>query len=266
MVQGLEALANMEYPGRFIIGGRDTSGVNNTVVYGITGRSPSSKARKLQRDEQAGVIRTEVTDPKQLEQGNPALLIYPAIAIIDDTVLVSNGAQTNLLYSAYFNGKKIPELILNRAHSEPSFIYDQKLGWVDITSYETDSNFTPRISACIREDSAAFYIVRKGENAERKSHLYSIDLVAGKGKLLATYTGVNTDPLPSFTAEPLDVKLEGRTSQETAEIVYAALAPKAPAENDPTKDFRVGVAAVYYNIESRQMSMAIINRHELGGN
>ena len=41
-MNGLEALAEMEYPGRFIILGRSEDRLSPVAVYGITGRSPSS--------------------------------------------------------------------------------------------------------------------------------------------------------------------------------------------------------------------------------
>ena len=40
----LDALAQMEYPGRFIIVGQLVN-EKNVVVYGLSGRSPSSQAR-----------------------------------------------------------------------------------------------------------------------------------------------------------------------------------------------------------------------------
>lgn len=264
---GLELLANMEYPGRFIILGRDPKGENNILVYGITGRSPSSQARKLVEDEGAevgsGVIRTDVTDKKQLEKGNPALLIYPAIALINDALIVSNGAQTSLIYwAAKANSPGTnAEKILKEAFEIASYVYDPKNGWVDITRYEPDEpNFTPRISGCLQPDSAAFYIMRRDQGGSRHDDCYDIALEGGKGKLIATYTGVNINPLPSFEGEPLDVALNQNSAEETAKAVYDALQPK-----DPAKDFRVGVAAVYSNIKTLENRISIINRCDLGG-
>jgi len=176
MVQGLEALTKMEYPGRFIIAGRDRSGENNVVAYGITGRSPPSRARKLIHDKKTDVIRTdvirtEVTDKKLLEQGNPALLIYPAVVPIKNGFIVGNGAQTNLLYTAFVNSANnlnsytAARLILQYAYKHPHFIYDPQFGWIDLTSYEPDNpHFTPRISACVLPRNVAFYIVRHDKN------------------------------------------------------------------------------------------------------
>ncbi|MDO8740889.1 MAG: IMP cyclohydrolase [Candidatus Woesearchaeota archaeon] len=273
MIEGLEALANMEYPGRFIIIGQDLGKENNILVYGITGRSPPSQARKLVEDKDAevgsGVIRTDVTDKKQLEKGNPALLIYPAIALINNALIVSNGAQTALIYRAAKANplKTNAAKILNEAFEIASPQYDSKNGWIDITKHEPDDpNFTPRISGCLQPDSAAFYIMRRDQMGSRHDDCYDIALEGGKGKLIATYSGKNIDPLPSFAGGPLDVGLEGKTIDETAKEVYDALAPlEIRGMEDPAKDFRVGVAVVYSNRKTSENKISIINRCDLGG-
>ena len=75
MTKGLEAISG-EYHGRIIILGRAESG-ENVVAYAVTGRSPSSRARKFELEGEA--IKTAPTNLQDLNTGNPALLIYPAI-------------------------------------------------------------------------------------------------------------------------------------------------------------------------------------------
>ena len=55
-----KALQNMEYPGRMIILGRNREGTHVVVLYAVTGRSPSSQARKM--DVRKDGIWTEPTD------------------------------------------------------------------------------------------------------------------------------------------------------------------------------------------------------------
>lgn len=57
MVVGLESLTNRTYPGRFIAVGMNSVGVAS-VVYGITGRSESSQARRLALREESGYARS----------------------------------------------------------------------------------------------------------------------------------------------------------------------------------------------------------------
>ena len=267
MSGNLEALANMEYPGRFMIIGRDASGEHNVIVYGITGRSPPSQARRFVEDKVLRVIRTEVTDKEQLEKGSPVLLIYPAIVAAGDAIVVSNGAQTNIVHTtiknrydpAPVNSKPTANTLLVAAFAEPSLVYDAKLGWIDLATFEPDSpNNTPRISGCVLKDNAALAIIRS-EDGKRTASYFDIHPINGKGKLIATYAGQNANPLPSFTGDPLDVSLEADNPRRTAQIVYEALAPKDTT--DPRKDFRVGVVVVYSNINTLEREVAIMNRH-----
>jgi IMP cyclohydrolase len=243
--EGLENLIEMEYPGRFFIVGRDQTDTYNVIVYGLTGRGPPSRARTLEHDMEARVVRTQVTDPAQLAQGNTALLIYPAIAFRDEYVAVSNGAQTELIYQAIANhGKEVtanPMGLMHIAFREPVFRYDQKNGWVDITSYEPDPpNNTPRIGAVVGREGAAFFIARKlATQDEPIQEQPRVFFEPSQGSLMSTYSGKNMDPLPSFDSWPLPVGLKYDSAAKTAHAVYDALAPRGG------EDLRVAVACVF---------------------
>ncbi len=258
MAEGLEALAKMEYPGRFIIMGRSPHN-DAVVVYGITGRSPSSQARRLVEDREHGVVRTEVTDPQQLNNGNPALLVYPALAFGEGSLVVSNGAQTNLLYSAMVNTpevNRIPIAVLNRALLNPSFLYDPKLGWIDVTSFEPDSSHTPRISGCVTNNSMLMHNAYCDISGKANKTLHRVDTRCGKGSLLSTYNGVNTNPLPSFQGSSRDVTIEHASANDLAHAVYEALAPR-----NGKNDLRVSVAAVY--LHGKERDVQVLNRHDI---
>lgn len=66
MVEGLEEMARMDYPGRLIIMSRDISGDCDVVGYGLTGRSSSSQARKLVLSEDKTKIFVEPTNYEQM--------------------------------------------------------------------------------------------------------------------------------------------------------------------------------------------------------
>ena len=68
MRQGLESLSSREYPGRILVIGQDSSGVNAVIIYAITGRSPSSQARKLVVENDA--IWAKPTDEETLKKLN----------------------------------------------------------------------------------------------------------------------------------------------------------------------------------------------------
>ncbi|MFH1073245.1 MAG: IMP cyclohydrolase [Nanoarchaeota archaeon] len=236
MTSGLEALARMDYPGRFIIIGRDKSGLQDIVVYGITGRSPASQARKFVWDKEKYAISVQPTDKKILLRGNPDLLIYPAIIFRGD-IAVSNGKQT----------EAIADYLSRHAEEKPLSILEHSLkDW----SFEPDHpTFTPRISGCITDHGAGIAIIKRSISGACTKEYYQALLHAGKGSLLATYQGQNIDPLPAFSGKPIEVALEGSTSHDIAEEVYARLG-----------DLKVGVAVVLQD-KYKENDVAIINRH-----
>lgn len=246
MFSGLEALTERPYPGRFIVIGENEAGAG-VVVYGITGRSPSSQARRLilREDVQSGsLVEVEVTDPAVLNQGSPALLVYPAL-IAGRAVSVSNGAQTTDVAHAF---DCRPLEALERAHRK----------W----GYEPDApNFTPRISGRLETlglhhpDNDAFLgIIRRGAGGLAYRSFFHVPLVRGRGAFISTYDGRNTNPLVSFSGEPLVVAIPSATPAETAQHFYDAFAPR-----EGGNDFRVSVACAYLP-SAYKPEIALVNR------
>ena len=255
-MKGLEAIANMEYPGRLIALGRDPTGAHNVVVYAVTGRSPSSQARTLEYNPEDNTIFTKPTDPEVLETGDPDLLLYNAIVMLGDSVAVSNGKQTDA-----FAGEL--------SEDGDDGLCDPLVGMFethDAWMYEPDKpNYTPRITGVVcGEKGGLGLIVRPNDVADdndttAERTFTEFELLPGRGRMVATYTGVNVNPLPSFDRHPLPVEIKGETPQAVAEAVYEALGP-----TDPDKDFRVAVAVVFQDPVSGAAEHYIINRHELG--
>jgi len=234
-----DTLQTMPYPGRTIIVGAGPGGQHG-VLYAITGRSPSSQARRLVIDEQEQKIFVRPTDEDTLKTGNPDLLVYAAIMCAADGIAVSNGKQTGDVFKAV------------QAESCVSLVMHTGLtGW----EFEPDEpNWTPRISGCIAQN-AALSVLKRAENGEVIRNTFEFPLIAGQGNMVSTYTGVNTNPLPSFAGEPLDVALPFENSREAAEALYAALAPAAGAD-----DFRVSAAAAFTGPDGT-VNMFVKNRH-----
>lgn len=243
MAEGLESLSSREYPGRVIIIGQDPSEKSTVIVYVITGRSPSSQARKLVLESDA--IWVKPTDEEAVRKGNVDLLVYPAIQFASQGIVVSNGKQTADIIFA-LNQSQNPVEVLSSALNE----------W----DYEPDEPaFTPRISGCVLPGAkAALSVIRRGADGSSLRDYYPVLLKPGEGRMIATYSGVNTDPLPSFVEEPLAVKIQSKRSDEMAESVYEALGPEAGQA-----DFRVSVACVYSgDFSAGQNEIYIINRNE----
>ena len=243
MTRDLESLYSMEYPGRVIVVGQDLSGVNTVIIYAITGRSPSSQARKLVVEDNA--IWTKPTDEKTLKRGNRELLVYPAIQFTPQGIAVSNGKQTSDIETA-----------LTQSQNPVEVLSSSLLKW----DYEPDAPiFTPRICGCVlASGKAALGIIRRGPDGTSQREFYDVQLKVGRGKMIATYSGENKDPLPSFTEEPVEVGIQAKRADEMAEAIYDALGPVTGKD-----DFRVSVACVSSSdFDTRQNEIYIINRHE----
>jgi len=239
---GLEALGRMDYPGRVVIIGKTASGNLPFVVYCITGRSPSSQARRIVFEETRAVVRP--TDKELLDTGDPELLLYTAIRI-SQGIAVSNGRQTSSIRPA-IGPNMGPVEVLALAMED----------W----DYEPDApNFTPRISGCLMSsDRAALSIVKHGGGGYSVKNYFEFPLLPGRAKMISTYSGENVTPLPSFQGEPLDLRLGEVTAGKTAEAVYEAMAP-ANSEDD----FRVATVCVYlHELQVDTYEKAVINRHE----
>jgi len=237
----LKAVKDMTYPGRMIIIGRDAAGTFDIVAYAITGRSPASQARKFEFS--GGRILVKPTDEETLSRGDPELLIYPAVAI-GLGISVSNGKQTTDIMMEYERGRGPVEVL------ETGLRY-----W----TFEPDApHFTPRIGGFVLpgSDTAALGILKSGKQGETLRNFFEFPLQSGRGRMIATYAGDNTNPLPSFRGEPYSVEFEGIDEREIAEDVYHAL---GPAEGD---DFRVAVGVVL--IDKDETRHHIINRCEGG--
>jgi IMP cyclohydrolase len=240
MPHPLEALKKMEYPGRVIVLGRDPSDRFDVVVYAVTGRSPSSQARRLER--RGNAIVTQPTDPEVLKTGNPDLLVYPAI-LWGSRISVSNGKQTE-------------DIARNASGPLVASLETALAGW----SYEPDAPiFTPRISGLIDPNGrAALSSIMRAPDGSSRRHYYEWSPRPGTAEMSSTYSGPNQNPLPVFSGDPLPLELAEPTAEATAAGFYEALGPVGRAG-----DFRVAVACVFFSrTDPSRPDISIINRHE----
>jgi len=241
MPSSFASLARLTYPGRLLLIGRARNGAS-VVGYAITGRSPSSQARRLvARD--AG-IWVEPTDEATLRKGNPELLVYPAFLFGRAGVAASNGRQTADIRAALVPGANPVAALaesLRRWEFEPD-----------------EPNYTPRISGCVTAAGAALSVIRRGPGGRAYRSYYEVTPVSGQARLVSTYRGDNADPLPAFEGEPLDLVLEAGDAEAAARALYQAFAP-APA----APDLRVSTAFVFISDPGAgSHDLHIHNRHE----
>ncbi|MDH7511637.1 MAG: IMP cyclohydrolase [Clostridiales bacterium] len=242
MTKSLAVLEGMTYPGRVILIGLDRAAEHVIAGYAITGRSPSSQARRLKLE--AGSIWTEPSEEEAIRKSQAKLLIYRAMAI-GRGIAVSNGRQTEEIIRA-FGKRKNPEDVLRQALRN----------W----TYEPDApHFTPRISGCaLPNGRACMNIIKRAGNDTSEKLFFAYDLEPGKGRIITTYSGKEATPLPSFSGDPLAVEIKAKDATTMAEAIYSSLKPK-----DPEKDYRVAVACVYASSRDfLKFDAHIINKSE----
>jgi len=236
MSNALGYLKQMPYPGRVIIIGKSPAG-KNVVMYAITGRSPSSQARRLVIDGEAQQVLVTPTDEETLKTGNPDLLVYPAI-MCGSGIAVSNGKQTVDIFNH-----------LSKDRAATAVLTEALAGW----EYEPDApNYTPRISGCITSGAGMGILKRDGDGSVAAA-CCELSLTPGRGRLIATYSGANENPLPSFAGEPREVDIPWPTAEDAVQAFYDAL---GPAPGNP--DFRVAAACLYAD---SGITLKVKNRH-----
>ena len=185
MTDFLAVLKSNPYPGRGIAVGRDR------VYYFIMGRSENSRNRIFSLTDDG--IRTEAHDPGKMK--DPSLIIYHPVRKTPQGLIVTNGDQTDTIRD--FGDFR--SALMTR-------------------EYEPDEpNWTPRISALLRDDGSFELSILKQEDGRCLREFFCYEgCEEGKGYFLSTYEGPGS-PLPSFSGEPLEIDMP------EPEAVWAAL-------------------------------------------
>lgn len=224
------------YPGRFIIVGKD--GDSYVAIYGATGRSPSSLARRFVQ-EGDGVYMTAIDETVSKEK-NPELFEYPAVKIFENGVVIANGRQI----------EDVTELQSRDARQQLSYALAEE-------AYEPDEFRTPRITGCIVDMNGhadgAVHIARSASDGIDRSS-WSVTFEEGKGLFISTYRGEDARPALSFPGEPVPVALLFGSARAAAKAIFDAFSPPVGAP-----DYRVGVVAVYKKLGEKP-EIAIVNR------
>ena len=220
-----------KYPGRIIIIGRSSDDLHDIIAYGLTGRSPSSQARELEQKDSDFFVKPT---SDAINDGDPELLIYPCILFGEGGVAVSNGKQTTTVRECL--SEIDPINVLKKAHGQSMYEHDEPI-------------YTPRISGCITKRGAALAIIKKASDGSTIRAYYNIPLATGKGKMISSYNGENTDPVPSFEGEPRNIIIDKQNPEELAKQIYNELG-----------EFKIAVVALFQNIKTREIKTFIKQR------
>ena len=182
-------LENNSYAGRGIVVGKSTDGKSAVTAYFIMGRSENSRNRVFLEDGEDLVIHP--FDETKVE--DPSLIIYKPIRKINNSLIVTNGDQTDTVYDFLKQGKS----------------FEQAL---DTRCFEPDApNFTPRISAVLDFDGGFSYKMNILKSADEKGSAcnrfnFSYAPLDGLGHFLHTYV-CDGNPIPTFQGEPERVSI-----------------------------------------------------------
>lgn len=195
-----ELLKDNTYPGRGIIVGKSEDGKYAVCAYFIMGRSANSRNRIFTKKD--GAVYTEPYDASKVE--DPSLIIYSAVKKCNNTLIVTNGDQTDTIYNSLKAGKCMRHALRTR-------------------EFEPDGpNFTPRISACLNFDGGYSYEMSILKSADEKGsacnrYFYEYEALDGVGHFIHTYV-CDGNPIPTFQGEPERVKIPSDIDAFTNEI------------------------------------------------
>ncbi len=232
-LQSLPALLEANpYPGRGVILGRSADSRASIAAYFIMGRSENSRNRVFAVTNDG--IRTKAFDATKMK--DPSLIIYHPVRLIDGSLIVTNGDQTDTIWDALKQGKSFQSALAER-------------------SFEQDPpHYTPRISGLLSRDGAFQLSILKSAEGRPECpcrYFYSYQSPpAGEGRFLHTYAG-DGEPLPSFDGEPVRVKLEAPNAETLANGIWDAL----------NHENRVSLFVRYTNLEDGKFQDAIINQN-----
>mgnify|MGYP002795216805 FL=1 len=191
-----ELIKDNSYVGRGIVVGKSKDGKKAVFSYFIMGRSENSRNRVFK--EEGDEITIYPFDASKVK--DPSLIIYSPVRQAKNSVIVTNGDQTDTVYNYLMNGKTFEEAL-------------------DTRCFEPDApNFTPRISAVLNFADGDFtYKMSILKSADEQGtacnrYTFSYAPLNGLGHFIHTYN-CDGNPIPTFTGEPERVSIPDDIAQ-----------------------------------------------------
>ena len=185
-----QLIKDNSYVGRGIVIGKSEDGKNAVFAYFIMGRSKNSRNRVF--TEKDGEVTIYPFDASKVK--DPSLIIYSPVRKAVNSVIVTNGDQTDTIFDFLMKGKTFEEALETRC-------------------FEPDApNFTPRISGVLNFADGDFtYKMSILKSADEQGsacnrYTFSYAPLAGLGHFIHTYN-CDGDPIPTFTGEPERVQI-----------------------------------------------------------
>ena len=230
-------LSGNSYVGRGIVIGKSGDGKKAVTAYFIMGRSENSRNRVF--IEHGDEVIINAYDPSKLE--DPTLIIYSPIRKTCNSLIVTNGDQTDTIYGFIKEGKSFESALETR-------------------EFEPDApNLTPRISGIINfKDNDFTYKLSILKSADPQGsacnrYTFSYSPIAGIGQFIHTYN-CDGNPIPTFTGEPERVNIPNDIDEFTNELW-----------NNLDGNNKVSLYVRYIDLQSGKAENRLINKNG-GGN
>ncbi len=228
----LKQALSLPYPGRGILCGMTPDGKNAAAAYFIMGRSQNSRNRVFVENGNDIVIHPR--DPALVE--DPRLIIYSPVRVCGNTLIITNGDQTDTVFEGLVSGKTFEEALESRC-------------------FEPDApNFTPRISALLSLKARYTYKLSILKNTDGRGVLcgrftYRYEARPGSAHLIHTYQE-NKNPLPPFEGEPREVSVPCDFDEWT-DTIWNAL----------DSDNKISLFTRFIDLETLREKSRIINKY-----
>lgn len=227
-----EKLSANTYPGRGIVLGMSPNGRYAVSAYFIMGRSVNSRNRVFV--EEPDGIRTEAYDPSLLQ--DPSLIIYHPVRKLGDTLIVTNGDQTDTIRDGLVLGSSFAAALRSRC-------------------FEPDGpNWTPRISGVqdLKDGSYQLSILKSAdpEGSACLRQCFEYAPIAGLGHFLHTYV-CDGSPIPTFQGEPERVAIPNDIDEFTDKLWDALDA-----------DNKISLYVRYTDLETKEYKEKLINKNK----
>lgn len=229
-----KVLSGNAYPGRGILLGKSKNGRYAVTAYFIMGRSSNSRNRTI--TETGDSLKIEPIDVTKVI--DPSLIIYYPLRKINDSLIVTNGTQTDTIYSFLKDGKTFEDALNTQA-------------------FEHDApNFTPRISGIIYNENKPNFtyklsILKSGDEKGSVCNRFTFSYapINGIGHFIHTYIK-DGDPLPSFTGEPIKISIPDNIDELT-KTLWEAL----------DEDNKISLYTRYFDTEKGTAETRLINKY-----
>ena len=229
-----EIIKDNSYVGRGIIIGKSRSGEKAVTAYFIMGRSENSRNRVFIKQGDEVIIHP--FDASKVE--DPSLIIYSPVRAVKNSLIVTNGDQTDTIYDFINDGKTFEQALETR-------------------EFEPDKpNFTPRISGILNFNGNEFdyklSILKSADENGSACNRYTFNYspLNGLGHFIHTYN-CDGSPIPTFTGEPERVEIPDDIDEFTNDIW-----------NNLNEQNKISLYVRYIDLESGEYCDRMINKNK----